>query len=423
MSPEFTRRTFLQSAAAAAAAIGMNGGAYAAGSDVIRIGVIGCGGRGTGAALDALRGSEGVEIVALGDLAPDRLSKCRETLASQLPKYPGTAVRYKVTDATCFTGFDSYQKVIATDVHLVILASPPGFRPAHLAAAVAAGKHIFTEKPVAVDAAGIRSVLATYDLSVTKGLGIGVGTQRRHDAGYVTAMKRIHDGAIGDVLSGQVFWNQGGLWNRDRQPEWTDAEWQIRNWLYFTWLSGDHIVEQHVHNIDVVNWAKQAHPVRALALGGRQVRTGSDFGHIFDHFAVDYEYADGTPLMSMCRQIGGCDNSVSESLAGEKGTCQVDKYAIAGAKAWKFPDRDNRPYVQEHTDFIAAIRKGAPYNELKDVAESTLTAIMGRMSAYTGKTVTWEQALNSKETLMPSSLALGSLPMPPVPMPGQTALT
>jgi myo-inositol 2-dehydrogenase / D-chiro-inositol 1-dehydrogenase len=419
MSP--TRRDFLKTATTAALATAVTDSfamaAPVTGSDAIRIGLIGCGGRGSGAVDDAIGSSQGVSLVAMGDLFPDRLTEARTRLKSKF----GAAI--DVPDDRAFTGFDAYKKVLAADVNYIILATPPGFRPIHLAAAVGAGKHVFTEKPVAVDGPGIRAVLDVYEQAKAKGLGIAAGTQRRHQTGYVETMKRIHDGAIGRVVSARCYWNQGFLWKKDREAGWTDAEWQIRNWLYFTWLSGDYIVEQHVHNIDVVNWAMQAHPVRALALGGRQVRTGSDFGHIFDHFAVDYEYADGTPLMSMCRQIGGCDNSVSESLAGEKGSCQVDKYTIAGAKAWKFPEKDNRPYVQEHADFIAAIRKGTPYNELKTVAESTLTAIMGRMSAYTGKAVTWEQALNSKETLLPANLTFGPLPTPPVPVPGQTSLT
>jgi predicted dehydrogenase len=419
MSP--TRRDFLRTASTAALATAVSDSfakaAPVAGSDAIRIGLIGCGGRGTGAVDDAISSSQGVSLVAMGDLFPDRLTEARTRLKQKF----GASI--DVPDGRAFSGFDAYQKVIASDVNYVILATPPGFRPAHLAAAVAAGKHVFTEKPVAVDGPGIRKVFEVYEQAKAKVLGVAAGTQRRHQTGYLETMKRIHDGAIGRIVSARCYWNQGFLWKKDREPNWSDAEWQIRNWLYFTWLSGDHIVEQHVHNIDVVNWAMQAHPVRALALGGRQVRTGKDFGHIFDHFAVDYEYGDGTPLMSMCRQIGGCDNSVSESLAGEKGSAQVDRYTITGAKAWKFPEKDNRPYQQEHADFIASIRKGSPLNELKTVTESTLTAIMGRMSAYSGKAVTWEQALNSQESLVPASLSLGPLPTPPVPMPGQTPLT
>jgi myo-inositol 2-dehydrogenase/D-chiro-inositol 1-dehydrogenase len=419
-----TRRDFLKTASTVAlgSAIvpgtSVFAGQRVAGSDAIRIGVIGCGGRGTGAVEDAINSSKGVTLVAMGDAFADRLTSSRARLTE---KY-GAAI--DVGDRA-FTGFDAYQKVIASDVNYIILATPPGFRPAHLAAAVGAGKHVFTEKPVAVDGPGIRQVLEVYEQAKGKGLGIAAGTQRRHQTGYIEAMKRIHDGAIGDITSARCYWNQGGLWKQDRKPEWTDAEWQLRNWLYFTWLSGDHIVEQHVHNIDAVNWAMNAHPVRANGMGGRQVRTGADYGHIFDHFAIDYEYADGTPMASQCRQIQGCANNVTESLVGTKGRAFTDnsgKYSITGAKAWKFDGKDNQPYMQEHADFIAAIRAGKPYNELKTVAESTLTAIMGRMSAYTGKIVTWDQALNSKEQLVPANLTLGPLPTPPVPVPGQTPL-
>ena len=420
MSP--TRRDFLKTATTAALATAIApgtrafAGQRAGGSDAIRIGVVGCGGRGTGAVEDAINSSPGVTLVAMGDMFPDHLESSRTRLREKF----GKAI--EVTPDRSFTGLDAYKKVIASDANYIILATPPGFRPVHLAAAVAAGKNIFTEKPVAVDGPGIRAVLDVYETARSKGLGIATGTQRRHQTGYLDTMKRLHDGAIGDIVSARCYWNQGFLWKKDRQPEWTDVEWQLRNWLYFTWLSGDHIVEQHVHNIDAVNWAMQAHPVRANGMGGRQVRTSPDYGHIFDHFAIDYEYASGATLASQCRQIEGCDKSVSEALVGTKGSSRVDKYTIAGARAWKFEGQDNRPYVQEHTDFIASIRAGKPYNELKTTAESTLTAIMGRMSAYTGKVVTWDQALNSKEQLMPPALTLGPLPTPPVPVPGQTPL-
>ena len=258
--------------------------------------------------------------------------ECRAELAKLGAATPRSARRIKVTDDTCFTGFDAYQKVLAAGVDLVILATPPGFRPQHLAAAVEAGKHIFAEKPVAVDAAGVRSVLATYERAKAKNLAIGVGTQRRHQDDYQQTIERIHDGAIGDVVSGQVFWNQGGLWTRDRQPDWTDAEWQIRNWLYFAWLSGDHIVEQHVHNLDVAHWVLGALPVKATGMGGRQFRTDPKFGHIYDHFAVDYEYANGARILSMCRQIPGTANRVGESFIGTKGQSDASR-RITGSQA------------------------------------------------------------------------------------------
>ena len=426
--PPVSRRTFLNTTAAAAAAMAWPGSAHGFhiwGSDVIRVGVIGCGGRGTGAAGDCLRGAEGVELVALGDLAPDRLSECRAQLAKLGASNAGIAAKMKVTDDRCFTGFDAYQKVINSGVDLVILASPPGYRPTHLAAAVEAGKHVFSEKPVAVDAAGIRSVLATYEKARAKNLGIGVGTQRRHQADYIETIERIQGGAIGQVMSGQVFWNQGGLWSRDRKPEWTDAEWQIRNWLYFAWLSGDHIVEQHVHNLDVANWVLGAHPVKATGVGGRQFRTDPKFGHIYDHFAVDYEYASGARIMSMCRQIPGSANRVGEWFVGTKGMSDASS-KIVGDTPWtyKVPERRPNGYVQEHTDLVASIRTGRPYNELKQVAESTLTAIMGREAAYTGQEMTWEGVLNAKQDLTPpvGATDYGSLTVPPVPMPGKTKL-
>jgi predicted dehydrogenase len=381
------------------------------------VGLIGCGGRGTGALSDVLKAAEGVKLAAMGDLFKDRLEQSRKSIAKQLGDLPG------VPDDRCFSGFDAFEKVLATDANYIILATPPGFRPQHLKAAVAAGKHVFTEKPVAVDGAGIRQCLAVYEQAKSKGLAIAAGTQRRHQTGYVETIKRIHDGAIGEIVAARCYWNQGSLWKRDRQKEWTDLEWQLRNWLYFTWLSGDHIVEQHVHNLDVINWAMRAHPVRAVGMGGRQSRTDPAYGHIFDHFAIDYEYENGVHLMSMCRQVDGCEKSVSEALTGAKGSCQAHRYSIAGATQWRLArEQDNQPYVQEHTDLIASIRAGKPMNELKTVAESTLTAIMGRMSAYTGKAVTWEQALNSKEKLAPEKLAWGPIPVPPVAIPGSTEL-
>jgi predicted dehydrogenase len=413
----------VQTTAAATAALVFPGGAYVAGSDVIRVGLVGCGGRGTGAARDCLRSSDGVELVALGDLTSDRLAQCRTQLEKAGAEDPAFAAKYRVTADRCFTGFDAYQKVLASDVHLVILATPPGFRPVHLAAAVAADKHIFAEKPVAVDPAGVRSVLATYELAVKKGLGIGVGTQRRHQAEYLATIARIRDGAIGDVVSGQVFWNQGGLWSREPQPDWTPAEWQIRNWLYFTWLSGDHIVEQHVHNIDVANWVIGAHPVKATGIGGRQWRTAPRFGHIYDHFAVDFEYANGARVMSMCRQIDGTRGRVGEHFLGTRGSSDAAGI-IAGPSAWAWekPEKPVSPFVQEHTDLIASIRSGKPYNELKQIAESTLSAIMGREAAYTGQELTWDEVMNASQDLTPPQVAFGPLDVPPVATPGQTKL-
>jgi predicted dehydrogenase len=425
MTEPVSRRTFIGTSTAAAAALAFPSGVFTQGSSVIRVGLVGCGGRGSGAARDCLTGSSGVELVAMGDLMPDRLASSRAELTKLAASNAAIARGFKVTDDRAFTGFDAYQKVLQSNVDLVILATPPGFRPAHLAAAVAAGKHIFTEKPVAVDSAGIRSVLATYETAKQKNLAIVAGTQRRHEAKYIETLNRIHSGAIGEVMSGQVFWNQGPLWSNVKEAGWSDGEWQIRNWLYFAWLSGDHIVEQHVHNLDVANWVLKGHPVRAIGMGGRQSRVEQPrFGHIYDHFAIDYEYANGARVTSMCRQIAGTRGRVGESFIGAKGRSNTHNGEILGTAAWKYSSAEKPvdPYVQEHTDLVASIRKGQPLNELKTVAESTLTAIMGREAAYTGQELTWDEVLNADQVLAPPEVGFVSLPVPPIPMPGKTKL-
>jgi len=416
-----SRRKFLKtSMAAAGGAVAASAlpGAYAAGSDTIRIGVIGCGERGTGAVDNALNSAPGVKLVVMGDVFKDHL----ETSLDTLRKTSAIADKIDVPEERRFVGFDAYQKVLEQELDYVILATPPGFRPAHLKAAVGAGKNIFAEKPAGVDGPAIRSVLETYEQAKAKGLKIVVGTQRHHQTGYLETLKRIHDGAIGQITAARAYWNQGPIWVHPRQEGWSDMEWQLRNWYYFTWLCGDHIVEQHVHNLDVINWALGAHPTRAVGVGGRQVRTDPVYGNIYDHFAIDYEYENGCRLMSMCRQIPNCENNVSEALIGTKGFCQANKYTITGETAWRLEGHDNLPYVQEHTDLIASIRDDKPVNELRNVAESTLTAIMGRMAAYSGQAVTWEQALNSEESLMPAKLEWGPLAVAPVAMPGRTRL-
>ncbi|HLY61201.1 MAG TPA: Gfo/Idh/MocA family oxidoreductase [Terriglobia bacterium] len=416
-----SRRNFLKTSTVAlaggmAASLGVVPAVHAAGSDEIRVGLIGCGERGTGATQNVLESSPGVRIVAMGDVFKDHIEKSLKNLE----KFGG---KIDVPQDRQFIGFEAYEKVLASDVNYVILATPPGFRPVHLKAAVAAGKNIFSEKPVGVDGPAIRSVLETYEAAKSKGLAIGVGTQRRHQTGYLETLKRIHGGAIGEITEARVYWNQGPIWVHPRQDGWSDMEWQLRNWYYFTWLCGDHIVEQHVHNLDVANWAIGSHPLRAVGLGGRQVRTGPEYGNIYDHFAIDYEYDKGVRVASYARQMPNCENNVSEALVGTKGFCQVNKYSITGANSWNFAGTDNKPYVQEHTDLIASIRAGKPYNELKGVAETTMTAILGRMAAYTGKAVTWDQALNSKEDLMPPKVDWDvTLAVAPVAMPGQTEL-
>lgn len=418
---KISRRDFIKVSAATGLAALLSGGQglFAQGSDRLRVGLIGCGSRGTGAAIDCVKSSDGVEIVAMGDLFRDRLASSLGELKKNV------ADKVKVSADSCFVGFDAYKRVLEYDIDLVILATPPHFRPAHLKAAIEANKHIFMEKPVAVDPVGVRSVIASSELAKQKGLAIVAGTQRRHQAHYLEIMKRIHNGDIGEVVAGQCYWNQGGLWVKKKQPNWSDMEWQCRNWLYFTWLSGDHIVEQHVHNIDVVNWAIGSHPVKAMGMGGRQVRTGPEYGNIFDHFAVEYEYPNGVRVLSMCRQIDGTSVRVSEHIVGTKGTAYTDgsNGFIEGQNPFKYEGPSPNPYIQEHADLIASIREGRPLNEGKRVAESTLTAIMGRMSAYTGRELKWDWVMKvSKLDLRPPKYEFGDLPVRPVAVPGKTPL-
>lgn len=409
-----TRREFLaKSAAVTAAATVPNAFAFTQASATIKVGLIGCGGRGSGAANDCFSSSPGVELWAMGDAFEDRLKSSQNNLKGALKD------SYKVTPERSFVGFDAYQGVINSGVDLVILATPPGFRPMHLQAAIDAGKHVFMEKPVAVDGPGIRTVLQASSDADHKGLAIVCGTQRRHETTYLEAMKRIEDGAIGEIVAASCYWNQAGLWMHPRKAEWSDVEWQMRNWLYFTWLSGDHIVEQHVHNIDAVNWAMGGYPVKAIALGGRQARVDPAYGHIFDHFAVEFEYANGVKCHSYSRQQEGTASRVSEHLVGTKGTSNGNTW-IKGENAWRFEGENPNPYVLEHKNLIASIRAGKPLNEGYRIAESTMTAILGRTAAYTGKEVTRDQILGSKASIVPDHLEWGTLAVAPVPMPGQT---
>ncbi len=420
---ELTRRDFIKTSAAVGVvtlASGTNR-IFAGGSDVLRIGLVGCGRRGTGAVKDCIESSKGIELVAMGDLFRDHLDKSLADLKKNVPD------NIKVTAETCFVGFDAYEKVIGCDVDVVLLATPPHFRPAHLKAAIEANKHVFMEKPVAVDPAGVRSVLASSEIAGKKKLAIVAGTQRRHQAHYLEIIKQIHRGDIGEIVSAQCYWI--GDYNYYtavlRQPGWSDMEWQCRNWNYFTWLSGDHIVEQHVHNIDVVNWAIGSHPVQCIGMGGRQQRTGPEYGHIFDHFAVEFEYSNGARVTSMCRQMNKCNSRVSENIAGTRGSANTNGSTglIIGENPFKYDGPSPNPYVQEHADLIKSIRDGEPLNEGKNIAESTMTAILGRMSAYTGRALKWEWAMNaSKLDLSPPKYEFGDLPVTPVAIPGQTQL-
>ncbi len=419
------RRSFVHASGLALAGLALPRRAFGIGrpdADPIRIGVIGCGGRGSGAVRDAIAASDNVFITALGDLFPDKLAKAREEFAKTAGENPRFAAAYQVTAERCFTGFDAVTQVLATDCDLVILATPPAFRAEHLGAAVNAGKHVFMEKPVAVDVATALAAIEAADLARTKGLAIVAGTQRRHDPRYRETIRRIHDGAIGEVITGQVYWNQGGLWSHQRQPAWSDMEFQLRNWLYYTWASGDHIVEQHVHNIDVANWVMQGHPVRAVAMGGRQTRTDPLYGHVFDHFTVEFEYADGRRVISMCRQQDGTASKVGEAFQGTRGRSNAYD-TIEGPNAWKHEKLTGvNPYVEEHRDLVASIRVGTPLNEGRRMVESNLTAILGREAAYTGQAVTWDELLDSKLAILPTAHAFGPLTTPAVPTPGETTL-
>lgn len=375
-----TRRDFMKTSAgatlslAAFAATGSRG--FAAGRDTLRVGVIGCGGRGSGATHDCVKSSAGVEIVALADVFGDRLN--------------GLKNEFKVADNRCFTGLNAYKELLALDdIDMVIIATPPAFKPPQFSEAIAKGKHVFIEKPVAVCPTGVKSVIEAAELAGTKGLAVVAGTQRRHEFPYVETMKRIHDGAIGEIVSAQCYWNMGGLWHDRAKANWanyksgkySDVEWQIQNWLFIKEMSGDHIVEQHVHNIDVINWAVGALPDTIHGMGGRQHRTDPMYGNIFDHFGIEFIYPNDMRVHSMCRQIDGAAGRVAERVVGTKGWSNCNG-TIEGENAWKYEGERPNPYVQEHTDLIKSIRSGNPLNEGKCVAESTLCAIMGREAAY-----------------------------------------
>ena len=381
---------------------------------VLKAGVIGCGGRGTGAAINFLSAGPNLQIVALGDTFRDRVDACRDAIKKEKGQ--------DVPMENCFVGFDAYQKVIDAGVDIVILATPPSFRPDHLAAAVQAKKHIFAEKPVCVDPVGARSVMATALKAKGMDLSIATGTQRRHQRDYVASWQQVAQGAIGEITSANAWWNGGKLWHRDPNPSWTEMEYMIRNWVNWTWLSGDHIVEQHVHNLDVINWFTGTHPVKAVGFGSRLRRVTGDQ---YDNFSIDYTFENGIHVHSMCRQINGCVNNVSERIQGSKGStnCRNTILDLAGTEVWKYQyplDKDGKPtdnvsvdpYVQEHIDLVNAIRTGKPFNELENTAISTMVAIMGRVSAYTGKETTYEEMMNSDLKLGPKVFEFGPVDVP-----------
>jgi predicted dehydrogenase len=409
---EISRRNLLAGSAAVAVNSSVFGSGVFQDRPTLKVGLIGCGGRGNGAIRDSLSAESGAVLWSAGDLFGDRLEG---TLAGIKKEYGN---RYQVGERW-FSGFDAYRRVIESGVDVVILTTPPAFRPDHFAAATNAGKHVFMEKPVAVDGPGIRKVMAAAAVAKSKNLSVVAGTQRRHDVAYNQAITAIRDGMIGEVLHMNCYWNQGGLWHNPRKADWSDVEYQVRNWLYYSWLSGDHIVEQHVHNIDVCNWVMGSHPTKAVSMGGRQSRTDTAYGHVFDHFATEYEYANGAKMTSFCRQADGCASNVSEQIIGAKGKSNANT-SIRGEKNWRFEGDRPNPYVLEHKRLYASIKAADGFNEGVQVAESTLTAIMGRMSAYSGEEVTWEKALNSTIITMPEHLDFGPKAVDAIAIPGKT---
>jgi predicted dehydrogenase len=420
-----SRRDFIKKSAVvgAAALTSQTSKIFAAGSDTVRVGLIGCGGRGTYDTTNCLSSAQGVQLVAIGDLFKDRMVGSLANLKKRLGE------KVKVADDKCFVGWDAYKNVIACDdVDLVILTEPPHFRPIHLKAAIEAGKHVFMEKPVAVDPVGVRSVIASSELADKKKLTILAGTQMRRISHLVQGVKSIRDGALGDILAGQCVRIGDGMltWgSKERQSGWSDMEWQLRRWLFLTWLSGDFIVEMHVHNLDVMNWAMDAHPVQCMGMGGRQVRTAPEYGDVYDHFAVEFEYPNGVRVEYMGAQIDGCSDRSDERLVGTKGSAYMDfgRTVISGAKQVEYAWDKSEPCLRQHADQIAAIRQGQALNEGRRVAESTLTCIMGRISAYTGRALSWDWAMKaSKLDLSPPKYEFGDLPAPAAAVPGKTQL-
>lgn len=417
-----SRRDFIRSSSAAAVGAGVfaslakNAGAFADGDETIKIGLVGCGGRGTGAATQALNTEGPIKLVGMADAFGDQLENSLGRISGALGAR--AAERVAVDEDHKFVGLDAYAKLLESDIDLVILATPPGFRPLMFEAAVAAGKHVFMEKPVATDAPGVRKVLAGVAEAKKKNLKVGVGLQRHHQKTYLATLQRIWDGAIGDIVALRCYWNSGGVWEprRKREECKTEMEYQLRNWYYYNWLCGDHICEQHIHNLDVCNWVMNDFPAECQGMGGRQVRADKRYGEIFDHFAVEYTYGNGTKMFSQCRHIRNCWNSVSEHAHGSKGYANISGSSIeAGGywrapQPWKYRGPKNDPYQTEHDDLFAAIRNDTPYNEGEYGAKSTLTSIMGRMAVYSGKPVKWDDALNSDIDLFPADLSFDALP-------------
>ena len=435
-STKLTRRDFMKKTSLAAggglllSSLPVGSSAYAAANDTLNVAVVGCGGRGTGAANQALNADPGVKIVALADLFRDRLDDCY----SSLTQAHSDGERIAVPEEHKFVGFDGYKHAIEL-ADVVILATPPGYRPEHFEEAVRQGKHIFIEKPLATDASGVRRILQAGREARQKNLNVVVGLQRHYQVNYNEALKRVRDNAIGKITGGQVYWNSAGVWVRERQPNQSELEYQNRIWYYFNWLCGDHILEQHIHNIDVANWFIGEYPVSAQGMGGREVRNGKDHGQIFDHHFVEFTYPSGAVISSQCRHQPDTFSRVAENLQGTFGTIELDssnKAIIKDHDGVVLYDHDGmndpNPYQVEHDKLFAAIRNGEVIDDIEYGAKSTLTAIMGRMATYSGQVISWDQAINAREKLVPDNMTWDTPPpvMPdengnyPVPKPGVT---
>jgi myo-inositol 2-dehydrogenase/D-chiro-inositol 1-dehydrogenase len=423
------RRGFLKKSLATTAALAVGNrvsasnavGVHVGGSDVLRIGLIGAGGRGTAAAIDALTADPNSEVVAIGDAFADRTGPCLESLLADA----GVSSRVKVDPERVFTGFDSYKQVVDSGVDVVLLCTPPHFRPQQLRYAVESGKHVFVEKPVGVDVPGVRNVLESCKIAAEKGLSVLSGLCWRYDLGVLETMRQVQEEkAIGDIVAIESSYNAGTLWHRGDDPKWSRMEYQMRNWLYYTWLSGDHILEQAIHSIDKTAWLLgDASPTRAMALGGRQQRTDPKWGHIWDHFTVFYEYPSGQRVYFTCRQQDGTDVRVDERVLGTEGQALILKNALydrAGETTWRYRGEKPSMYRLEHQAFFKSIRSGKGMNNGSYMCNSTMIGLMGRMAAYTGKDVTWDEVYNSQERLGPAEYAWGDMPESPVAMPGIT---
>lgn len=407
-----------------------NANFFSGAAGTIKVALVGCGGRGTGAAIQALSTKQNVQLVAMADAFKDRLDSCYNAITGNLAESGIDKNKVNVPEERKFTGFDAYEKAIAL-ADVVILTTPPGFRPIHFETAIKLGKHVFMEKPVATDPAGIKKVLDTAAIAKQKKLNVVVGLQRRYQHSYLELYKRKD--LIGDITSAQAWWNNDGVWVKERQPGQTEMEYQMRNWYYFNWLCGDHIVEQHVHNIDVINWFKGGYPVKAQGMGGRQVRTDKKYGEIYDHHYVEFHYADGSIMNSQCRHIPRTMSKVDELIIGTKGKIFGDAAVIKDNKGntiFAFDKKgENNPYQAEHDELFAAIAKGEyKFADAEHGAKSTLTGIIGRMATYSGQVIDFEKALTSGLDIMPKEYSFNAAPpvMPnddgsyPIAMPGKT---